>query len=121
MHHRFSRLLSSFAGHPVYATTTTLSGVVAGLIGSVYGGDVASAFPFGWRGPWAGISAHALIFWFALFLFAVLFYQRQRFDDAARNRLTETSNKIAELVATLPPRAFRGQYAVGPDPNRRTG
>ena len=101
-----------YISHPGYATLTTISGAVAGLIGSVYGTDVAGAFPFIWKGPWRGLSGHAGLFWFSLVLFGLMFYYRQRHDDRARERLATTSNAIAELVATLPPKSFRAQYAA---------
>jgi hypothetical protein len=92
-----------------YATATTILAVVAGLLGSVYGGEIGSSFPFSW-GPYSGVSYKAVAFWTTLVLFGILFFERQRHDDEAREHLQKTSSTIQSLIETLPPKAFRSQF-----------
>lgn len=101
-----------------YATITTVVAVFSGLLGSVYQNEIVSAFPLRWRGPWGPVSWHAVEFWSSLILFGLMFFARQRSDDAERRALAETvqtakdnTSRIEALVRTMPPRAFRAQLA----------
>jgi len=108
---RAQRLVSS----PVYATFTTVLAVVAGLLGSAYQDDVATAFPMVLRGPWGPVSFRAAIFWTSVVLFAVLFFFRQWWDDVNRERTAsraeQGTERLEALVRTMPPRAFQTQLA----------
>jgi amino acid permease len=99
---RFRSIWRQWAGTAWYATITTVLAAVAGLFGSVYSTEIGRSFPL-FLGPYNAVSKNAIAFWITLILFAVLFFQRQRHDDAARMRLENTSAAIQELVATLPP------------------
>jgi hypothetical protein len=96
---------------PYYATVTTLSALIAGLLGSVYSQDIGHAFPLTLRGPWSGWSPRAIVFWCAAILFCLLFFVRQRYDDELRSELAEKTNEIRRLVQTLPPATFRATLA----------
>lgn len=106
----FRQLIRTWAGTPSYATVTTVLAAIAGLFGSVYGNEIGSSFPLS-LGPYQGVSFKAVAFWLTLVLFGIMFFERQRYDDAARERLETTSANIKTLVETLPPKAFRSQYA----------
>ena len=103
---------------PVYATVTTVLAVIAGLLGSVYQADIANAFPLVVVGPWGAVSWRAATFWSSVVVFALMFFLRQWWDDATRERFAgaaikaeEGTVRIEDLVRTLPPRAFQTQLA----------
>ena len=98
---RLRRFLHVSPGSPWYATFTTILAVFARLFGSVYSREIGNSFPLV-LGPYGGVSYHAIVFWATVLAFAILFFERQRHDDAARVRLENTSNNIQSLVETLP-------------------
>lgn len=100
-----------FVASAWFGTATAAAGAVAGLFGSVYGTQIAHAWPLTLHGPWNGVSHEAVVFWTAFWIFVGLFFQRQRSDDTARARLEDAARRIEVLVQTLPPEAFRGQFA----------
>jgi hypothetical protein len=100
-----------FVASAWFGTATAAAGAVAGLFGSVYGTQIANAWPLTLHGPWNGVSHEAVVFWTAFWIFVALFFQRQRSDDTARARLEDAARRIEVLVQTLPPEAFRGQFA----------
>ena len=100
---------------PLLAVLVTISGVMAGLFGSVYSTEIKTAEPLlTLRTVLAGFS-EAWLFWIALLIFAALFFGRQWATDAAtrdaQNELLEKSAELAELVRTLPPKGFLTTFA----------
>ncbi len=99
---------------PLFTTAVTLLGVFAGWLGSLFGDEIRSAFPFYW-GP-GPLSAPATIFWLSLVLFALLFFYRQRATDNAREaeqrRLEQRTSELTDLIRTLPPRGFLNQFVA---------
>jgi hypothetical protein len=93
----------------VYATVTTVFAAVSGLLGTVFGTEIAQAFPF--HAVHIPTSYRAITFWLSLVIFGFLFFGRQRHDDRARKRLEAATANIRTFIETLPPHAFRSRFA----------
>jgi hypothetical protein len=103
--HRLAR--SAWCG-----TMITVLVVLAGAFGSLYSDEIRSAFPFRWGiGP---IGWHAVLFWVTTLSAAVLFFERQRAIELARQASEEQLNRradaLASLVRTLPPAGFLSMF-----------
>ena len=90
---------------------TAVVAALVGLFGSVYNEQIVAAFPLSLPDPPWTVSAQAIAFWLALFTLAACVYLRQLVDDEARGKLDDTTDRIQELVQTLPPRAFQAELA----------
>lgn len=101
-----------------YAALVTFLSLVAGLLGSVYSSDIKNAFPLylgrapGGFGP---ISLHALLFWIAAILAALLFFFLQFSSELSRKaseqKLIEQSTILANVLRTLPPPEFLREFS----------
>lgn len=80
-----------------FSALTACLGAFAGLLGSIYVDSIKSAFPFVWgSGP---IIWPAVLFWTALLIFGLFF-------GLGFNAQNEATNKLEQVIRTLPPRGF---------------
>lgn len=80
-----------------FSALTACLGAFAGLLGSVYGEQIKGAFPFVWgNGP---IIWPAVLFWGSLLIFGWFF-------GLGFNAQNEATNKLEQVIRTLPPRNF---------------
>jgi hypothetical protein len=91
-----------------FATVVTVLVVLDGAFGSLYSEEIRAAFPF-----YVGhgqVAWHALLFWGATIVTALLFFGRQRALDHARHmsevQLSARADELAQLIRTLPPAGF---------------
>jgi hypothetical protein len=94
--------------HPLFATCVTLLIIVTGLLGSIWTGEIKSAFPFSLPGK--HVQWEAVIFWTLVIVCSLAFLFRQRADDRARaeqqRKLMEATARLENLIRTMPPDDF---------------
>ena len=99
---------------PLFSAGYTLLGLVAGLLGSVHGADVARAFPLRCC-DFGGIAWGAVAFWSAAGGTAAMFViqQRVREEDRreAEERMRARAGELETLVRTMPPPDFLPFFA----------
>lgn len=108
----YQRLVDRWAATPLYATILTALIVFTGGYGSLFSGEIRSAFPFYFGdGGWGSISWLAVGFWSLLALVAMLFFSRETAENRRQQRLIEETQKLERLVRTLPPEDFLKDFA----------
>jgi hypothetical protein len=95
---------------PGFAVVTTVSGAVAGVLGSIYALDIRDSFRPFWMGqfaPWP------TAFWVAVLLFGVFFgatqWAHRRIAARSEQALVAKSSELSELILdlhSLPPEGF---------------
>jgi len=100
--------LSTFGRSPIYAAVVSLLAVVTGFVGSLFSPEIKAAFPFYWGS--GRFSWEAALFWGFLVGTGLLYWWRQVVVDrdrkGAEDALLGQSNKLEELIRTLPPGDF---------------
>lgn len=108
-----------FASAPIYATIVTVMLFMAAFYASLYTTEIKSAFPvYGfpdyWNYDWNGLNSFAVKFWILLIVSSLLFLVNQRATNKQRevseNNLIERTNKLEQLIRTLPPEDFLGLF-----------
>lgn len=80
-----------------FSALTTCLGVFAGLLGSIYGDKIKTAFPFALEnGP---IAWSVVLFWVSLLIFGWFF-------GLGFNAQNQATNKLEQVIRTLPPKGF---------------
>ncbi|GEM_PF-3571261 len=80
-----------------FSALTTCLGVFAGLLGSIYGDKIKTAFPFALvNGP---IEWSVVMFWVSLLIFGWFF-------GLGFNAQNQATNKLEQVIRTLPPKGF---------------
>src|SRR5690348_14762429 len=96
-----------------FAMFMTLLIILAGGFFGVYADEIKHAFPFNLR-LHIPISAAAFS-WTVALLASLMFFVRQRADDkrrdTAQDRLEKQSERLEELIRTLPPEKFLDSFA----------
>lgn len=97
-----------------FAALYTLTGLVAGLLGSIYDEQIANSIPLDccrYEGPQWGAAA----FWLSATSTAVMFLLQHRAAEKdrrdAQTRLETRSAELAYLIRTQPPREFLDVFA----------
>lgn len=80
-----------------FSALTACLGAFSGLLGSVYGEQIKSAFPFILGGE--SIIWSAVLFWISLLIFGCFF-------GLGFNAQNEATNKLEQVIRTLPPKNF---------------
>lgn len=122
MRFQLPKTREEFFNSAIFATATTVLGLLTGFFGSVYSNEILSAFPF-YIGQ-GHVALHAVAFWLLLFAFGYMFYSGQRSGQTLRReelvaQRNETrhlaegqrtqqrqTRKLEKLLRTLPPEGF---------------
>lgn len=101
----FRRIVRS----PLFVAGYTVLALVAGLLGSVHGSEVARAFPLSCC-EFEKVAWGAVAFWSTASVTALLFVVQQRIGEedraAAEERLRVRSEELETLLRTMPPPDF---------------
>jgi hypothetical protein len=125
--------IEKWARFPSYAFIVTFLLALTGMLGSVYSAEIGNAFPLRFSGLKCSFwSWKATTFWITLALSSGLFWYRQkalakeseRVNDMREQQvhnLKKQSERLADLVKTMPPKSFLTRYgALYADAQRRT-
>jgi hypothetical protein len=104
------RFATAFRTH-WYGTVVAMVGSLVFFLPELYGEEIRGAWPFYW-GPFSGFSRAAALFWLGVATVAGLLMLKNKADDDARLELVRATDRITELVQTLPPRGWREDYAA---------
>ena len=105
----FISVLEKWSYRPWYGVLLTFLGVWTGLYGSLFSNDIKNAFPFYWgKGD---VSYVAFVFWILLAVFSFLFYFRHSAAHESQNLLVHQSERLENLIRTLPPEGFLTEFA----------
>ncbi len=110
--HDRPRSIEQFTTQWWFAGLTAMAGAFAGLLGSVFSGEIKSAFPFVLQnGP---IEWVAVLFWSALGVFGAMFGLNFRGQaqtaELQIDRLHEETRVLERLLRTLPPENFLERF-----------
>lgn len=107
---RIGLILSAIRTH-WYGTVVATAGSLVFLVAELYGDEIRNAWPLYW-GPFSAVSWPAIIFWLGLVTVTVLLAAKNKGDEDARQELVAATERVTELVQTLPPRGWREDYAA---------
>lgn len=101
-----------FIGSPYGAFFVTILPIASTITLAISKDSIIKAFPLYVGSEWDGVSKPAILFWSLLSLFALLFYNRQSWQDketnAKQKELIDATTELKKLILTMPPARFLG-------------